>query len=152
MDNEKGYVEWKDNTFSRDILSFTKKMIALRQKNPILHMKDELRNIDTLSCGYPDLSYHSEEAWRPNLNYNARCVGMFYFGPCSGNKDAASFYVGMNMHWEDHTLAVPKLPKGYVCNKITDTSDGEEEAKENRIPVSARSICIYEVCQKSKIK
>ncbi|MCR4788230.1 MAG: hypothetical protein K5888_06580 [Lachnospiraceae bacterium] len=152
MDNEKGYVEWKDNSFARDILSYTKNMISLRMRNPIFHMKDELKNIDTLSCGYPDLSYHGFEAWRPDLGYNSRAIGMFYYGPCCGNRNAGSYYIGINMHWENHRLAVPKLPKGYVYSKIFDTSGKDGISKDNEIPVNARSVCIYEVRAKGDNK
>ncbi len=152
LDNEKGYVEWKDNSFSRQILSFTKEMISLRMNNPIFHMKEELKNIDTLSCGFPDLSYHGFEAWRPDLGYNSRTVGMFYYGPCCGNKNAGSYYVGINMHWENHRLAVPKLPRGYAYKKIIDTSMKEGISKDNEVPVSARSICIYKVVSKGDLK
>lgn len=152
LDNEKGYVEWKDNSFARDILNYTKSMIELRMSNPIFHMKEELKNIDTLSSGYPDLSYHGFEAWRPDLGYNSRTIGLFYYGPCCGNKNAGSYYIGINMHWENHRLAVPKLPRGYAYKKIFDTSGKEGISKDNEVPVSARSISIYKVVSKGEMK
>lgn len=150
LDNEKGYVEWKDNSFSREVLSFAKEIIALRMSNPYFHSKTELKNMDILSSGYPDLSYHGIDAWRPDLSYNSRILGMFYYGPCCGISDAKSIYIGINMHWENHRLGIPKLPKGYEIKKILSTSKSEGISKDNEVPVPARSISIFEMVKVKK--
>lgn len=152
LDNEKGYVEWKDNSFSRQILNYVKELINLRMNNPYLHPKNELKNMDILSSGYPDLSYHGIDAWRPDLSYNSRILGLFYYGPCCGINDAKSIYIGINMHWENHRLGVPKLPKGYTLQKILSTSDSEGIAKENEVPIPARSIVIFEMVKVNKVE
>ena len=152
LDNEKGYVEWKDNAFSREILSFFKELSKLRFSNEIFHLRDELKNMDVLKCGYPDLSYHGFEAWRPDLSYNSRTIGFLYYGPSQGNKDASSFYVGVNMHWENHRIAMPKLKKNSTVVKLLDTSEGNGVSRDNEIPVLKRSISVYEIKNGSALK
>ena len=43
---------------------FVKDQIAFRKKHKILHMGPrELSMTDSLSCGFPGISYHSSSAW-----------------------------------------------------------------------------------------
>ncbi len=152
QDNDTGYVEWKDTQLSREILEFTKGLIALRKNNPILHMPKELKGLDVNGLGYPDISYHGYEAWRPDLNFISRILGIFLYGPASGDKKAPSYYIGINMHWENHALALPKLKNGYVYEKILDTGDGKTIRRENEMPVGERSIVIYEAVARNRKK
>ena len=57
--------DWQDREKNAELLNFWKQMIAFRKAHPILHPEEELRILDTLSCGYPDLSYHGQNAWSP---------------------------------------------------------------------------------------
>ena len=148
QDNENGYINWKNNNFSNEILDFTKEIINLRKTNSIFHMKDEFKNLDSISCGYPDLSYHGIEAWRPELQYNSRILGMYLCGKYTKDKNGRSFYIGINMHWENHRLAVPKLLKNERYKKIIDTSIKSGDSKLNEIPVGERAIVVYEVVDK----
>ena len=51
---------WQDREKNAELLNFWKQMIAFRKAHPILHPVEELRILDRLSCGYPDLSYHGQ--------------------------------------------------------------------------------------------
>lgn len=144
QDNETGYVKWKENSTSKELLNFTKEMISLRKREKIFHSSKELTNMDTLSVGYPDLSYHGFEAYRPDMGFNSRMLGMFFCGAYSGDTDSKSYYVGINMHWENHRLAVPKLRKQKQYKKIIDTGNQSGTSKDNEIPVGERSIVIFE--------
>ena len=145
QDNEKGYVEWKDTVLSRELLEFAVEVINLRKSNPLFHPVNELKNLDTLGVGFPDLSYHGFEAWRPDLGYNSRMIGMYFEGAYAGSEGITpSYYVGINMHWENHRLAVPKLKNGKKYIKIIDTGNGTGTSKDNEIPVGERSIVVYE--------
>jgi len=145
QDNEIGYIKWKKTKFHTEILDFTKNIIKLRKENSILHWKTMLTNTDVIGVGYPDLSYHGIEAWRADLSYNSRMLGMFLYGPSTGCNEADSFYIGINMHWEKHRLAVPKLRRGYSYKKIVDTSMTEGKSKDNEIPVADRTVVVYKV-------
>ncbi|MCQ2080174.1 MAG: alpha-amylase family glycosyl hydrolase [Lachnospiraceae bacterium] len=144
QDNEIGYVEWKSNKLATELLDFTKSVIKLRKDNKILHMDKELTNTDVLSLGYPDLSYHGIEAWRPDLGFNSRMIGLFFNGKYS-DAFSNSLYVGINMHWENHRIAIPKIKKNEKLVKIIDTSDYNGSSKENEIPLGKRSISIYKI-------
>ena len=150
------WLQWKDNTrMFQELLSFTQKMIALRKQNPIIHMKKELKVMDSLGCGYPDISYHGAEAWRPDLSFVSRLVNIFLCGRYANEGDPF-LYLAYNMHWEAHKLALPKLPKTLRWKRILSTEEdaGGEALKEmeadNGQVIESRSIAVYQTESSSK--
>ncbi len=156
QDNETGWVKWRKTGFAKEILAYTKFLIRLRKSNGILHMKEELLVMDSIGCGYPDISYHGIEAWRPDLSYLSRIVGVLLCGKYSPEK-GESFYIACNMHWESHELALPKLSKSKKWTKIADTfqpvgdfAEGPRESgaesgsgEERGFSINSRSIAIF---------
>lgn len=156
QDNEVFWLQWKDNTqMFQELLSFTQKMIALRKQNPIIHMKKELKVMDSLGCGYPDISYHGAEAWRPDLSFVSRLVNIFLCGRYANEGDPF-LYLAYNMHWEAHKLALPKLPKTLRWKRILSTEEeaGGKALKEmeadNGQVIESRSIAVYQTESSSK--
>ena len=78
--------------------------------------------MDQLSCGYPDLSCHGREAWRPDLSGHSHMLGMLFCGLYEG-KDQPFIYVAFNMNWTPQELALPDLPDGYSWKLVLDTDD-----------------------------
>ena len=114
QDNSVTWLNWNDLNKNEDIYHFWKMVVELRKKHPILHPAEELRVMDYISCGYPDLSYHGQNAWRAQTEGYNRHVGMMFCGKYAkvNGKEDDFLYLAINMHWEPHTLALPKLPKG----------------------------------------
>ena len=132
QDNDITWLNWKDLEKNSDIYEFTAALIALRKAHPILHQEKELRVMDYISCGYPDLSYHAEAAWRPSLDGGSRHIGIMYCGKYARigrKKEDDFFYVALNMHWEAHEFAMPRLPKGMKWELLLQTeSSGKDSA------------------------
>ena len=152
QDNEISWLDWNNCEKHKEMLSYVKTLIRLRREHPILHQETELKLMDYRSCGYPDLSYHADKAWQPDLNNYSRHIGMMYCGQYAekqGEDPDTFLYVAMNMHWEKHTFALPKLPKGLKWNLLTDTREWKFFEGENRLSdqqtndVTERSIQIY---------
>ena len=156
QDNKITWLNWQDQEKKRELFDFWKQMITFRKKHPILHPEEELRIMDTLSCGYPDLSYHGQNAWRPQTESYNRHVGIMYCGKYAKDQEGREdsfLYVAMNMHWESQKLAFPRLPKGMEWKKVTATENGEdilptaeweEQLKDQLCTVMPRSIAVYE--------
>lgn len=161
QDNAAGWVKWKNTRFTNEILEHARFLIHLRKEYKILHRQEEFKVMDTISCGYPDISYHGTEAWRPDFSYVSRVVGAMLCGQYEG--DEPFFYTAYNMHWQAHQLALPKLPAGQAWVKISDTafpyeamekeklitvSKGDKEQRtvlsEDTVKISARSVSIYQ--------
>ncbi|MBE5864920.1 MAG: hypothetical protein E7292_01740 [Lachnospiraceae bacterium] len=115
QDNAVTWLDWNDLNKNAEIYAFWKEMMALRKSHPILRPEDELKIMDYISCGYPDLSYHGESAWRARMDSYNRQIGIMYCGKytrLSRGVEDAFLYLAMNMYWESGRLAMPKLPKG----------------------------------------
>ncbi|MCR4808196.1 MAG: hypothetical protein K5857_11060 [Lachnospiraceae bacterium] len=128
QDNEVTWLNWKMNKRSTELFTYVKELIALRKAHGILHMDKEASLLDTRSCGYPDISYHAEQAWYPGMDTHIRHIGVLLCGEyAEGGKDDY-FYIAVNMHWEDHTFALPNLPAGLTFKYLTDTEGRGEES------------------------
>ncbi|MCL2254500.1 MAG: hypothetical protein FWC09_08660, partial [Lachnospiraceae bacterium] len=148
-DNDTGWIKWSNGGMSQELLSFTKELIAFRKKHPILHMPTGLRILDWQRCGYPDISYHGKDAWRPDLNPLSRTVGIMLCGKYARHEDKSEddfIFIAVNMHWREHSLALPHLPKELKWHLVyqTDLNEAEFEKTENDdgIMMSERSICV----------
>ena len=153
QDNETGWVVWRTSKHCSDILDFTKMLINLRRSHPILHPDREFRLMDYAACGFPDLSYHADLAWNPKFDNHLRHIGVMICGKYARVTKTCEddfFYFAYNMHWEDHTFALPKLPKGFkwdigfaTCNEISSAVIHESlvENKES-VTVPDRTIAV----------
>lgn len=126
QDNEIGWVTWNKQVMNQRILAFTKKLIALRKAHPVFRPKDELRGMDYIACGCPDISFHGTKPWYPDLTNYSRVLGMMFCGkyaPLSIRTSDKSYYLAYNMHWEEHKFELPVLPKNKKWKVILDTNE-----------------------------
>ena len=78
------------------------------------------------SKGYPDLSYHGENAWIASNGLYPHAVGLLYYGAYAVRPDGTQddfIYIGLNFHVEQQQLALPKLPRGMKWYLTVNTSD-----------------------------
>ena len=113
IDGETTWLNWKKSDEACDMEKFVRKLIRYRLGHKILHMEKQLFASDSKSCGYPDVSYHGSDAWYQVMeNYN-RHIGIMYCTNYDGHPHDDGYeliYVGFNMHFDEHQLALPKLP------------------------------------------
>lgn len=151
QDNELSWLDWRLLKKNSDIFQFVKQMIAFRKAHSVLHKEDDITMTDCEGIGYPDLSYHGEEAWKVHLeNYN-RHIAMMYCGKNGKKTDKASnsyIYIAYNMHWECHRFALPSLPGGFHWEEVCSTDRDkfaeidEYPVENNQIQVTQRSVKI----------
>lgn len=108
--------------------------------------------MDYASCGYPDISYHSESAWYPRFDNHLRHIGICICGRYAlvdRVHEDDFFFICVNMHWETHSFGLPKLPKNLHWSVIMDSSvsDGDDfsavlSENEDEITVKDRRIVI----------
>lgn len=125
QDNPVAWLDWNNLDRNADIYCFWKEMTALRREHPILHPETELRIMDYISCGYPDLSYHGQSAWRPRMDSYNRHIGVMFCGKYAKRQDGedAFLYLALNMYWEPRELAMPKLPAGMKWQLVNCTEE-----------------------------
>ena len=161
QDNTVAWIKWNKTENGSKLLEYTKMLINLRKAHPILHSPMPLKGMDYLSCGYPDISYHGKEAWKPDTSPASRSVGIMYcgyYGETDGRQDDTLFYIGINLHWNAYYFGLPQLPKGkewtlYASTDPKQTADEEfiENAEDgsaeplHEIYVGPRTVVIYTV-------
>ena len=149
QDNEITWLDWKDLEKNDEIYQYFKKLVSIRKAHPVLRQEKQLRLMDYISSGYPDLSYHGEEPWKPMMERYSHQIGIMLCGKYAKIDrvtDDSSFYIGINMHWEEHSYALPKLPKGEQWELCLCTEKEKEVViDESRcITISPRSICVFQ--------
>lgn len=140
QDNETAWLNWNELNRNNELYQYVKELIAFRKNTGVFHMKKECMLMDYLSCGYPDLSFHGEEAFRPSWEHYSRQVGLLFCGDYAGEKGTLT-YLAINMHWEEHCFAYPKLKKGSEIQCVFTTDEACVVEKE-RIVLPPRSICV----------
>lgn len=163
QDNSISWLLWKTNTSGEELLRFTKELIKFRRRHPVLHMGEAVQQSDHLLAGYPNISYHGDQAWHNGMeNYN-RHIGIMYCGSYakSNNKKSGDFlYIAYNTHWIDHKFALPKLPdelswkvKLATCpDKYIQTEQEGNKERGGYVTLPPRSIVILtgQACAKSR--
>ncbi len=150
QDNSVNWLDWRLTKRNGAFLQFVKAAIRLRKSHPILHRPEELMMMDYIASGYPDLSYHGEEAWRLSCGKTSREAGVMYCGryaKTDRRTDDDFFYIAYNMHWEEKRLALPKLPAGLgwavvMDSALTEQPDVPLAETEMTVQVQGRSIRI----------
>lgn len=110
LDNEISWTNWNTNAMAKEILEFTKKIIAFRKKHKVLHLSQETRQMDYKSYGLPDMSYHGTKAWYADFSHFNRHFSVMYCGKYALLDKAGEeqdIYIAYNMYWENQEFGVP---------------------------------------------
>lgn len=137
QDNEIGWTQNPDTKASRDYFKFLANLLAFRKRHSILHQPKELMLFDYMSCKSPDVSFHSDVAWKFDQTPDSRQFAILYSGEYARQytgKIEPSVYIVYNMHWEDKEFVIPLSGKKksarllYSTDGSTDESFDEEKA------------------------
>lgn len=156
QDNELSWFDWDRVETETELLRFFKNCIAFRKAHPVLRNRFHFRNQDSVSSGYPDISWHGVEAWNPDWSDMSRTLAFMLCGKHGrggGGEPDDYIYVAMNMHWEAHSFELPRLPVQRQWHVFANTGvatpqDIYEPGQEvhlhdqNQILVGARSLVI----------
>ncbi len=151
QDNEISWLNWNLEKVNESTVTFVKNLIQIRKEHPILHMEYQFRNMDYISCGFPDLSFHGTKAWYPDFSHYSRMLGVMLSGnyvKINRKENDQNFYFAYNMHWEKHEFDLPKLPKGMLWHLLLDTAENTNIAdiqpivNQKHYDVVARSVVV----------
>jgi glycogen operon protein len=123
QDNETGWTGWNNGETGESIREFVRKMIRFRNAHPVFSGLKPFKNTDYIGCGYPDLSLHGKEAWKPDLGHFSHAIGICLCeNYVRGSQKTELIYLAINMHWETQELGLPKLAPGRRWNVLMDTA------------------------------
>lgn len=144
QDNETGWVDWRELARNQELYTYVKELIAFRKRHSILHLSENLTTLDRYGHGYPDLSYHSEEAWKVQMENYSRHIGIMYCG--QGDKgDGDYIYIAYNMHWNSHRFALPSIAKHKWISALSTEGNSvvfDEEMNMEYVDIAPRSVAI----------
>ena len=120
QDNPTAWLDWSRLEKEEELHGFVKDLIAFRKKHKLFHPDREMCGMSG-KWGIPDISYHGESAWCMPSEVASRQLGVFYHDVEGKEEDC---YVAYNMHWLEHSFALPKLPKGWKWYEAASTGEG----------------------------
>ena len=152
QDNETGWTKWDNGDTGDHIRDFVRRIIRFRNEHPVFSGLAPFKNTDYIGCGYPDLSLHGTEAWKPDLSHFSHSIGICLCeNYVRGSGKADLIYLAINMHWEKQELGLPKLAPGRRWNLLVDTAledsfiEGEAIVDDQHVvevePRSIRILC-----------
>lgn len=121
LDNEITHLNWSTSKAGKEITGYIKMLVSFRKSKFADFIGNDYTMVDKDNIGYPDLSYHGEEAYRADMAPYNRHLGIMY----SLKKDGyvTLIFTAFNMHWQDKKFALPKLPSGSVWEKCFETGE-----------------------------
>ncbi|MBR5917552.1 MAG: hypothetical protein IKZ76_05675, partial [Lachnospiraceae bacterium] len=151
QDNALSYINWNLTAEAAEMLEYTKKLIALRKSDLNGILNREFSMLDRAHIGYPDLSYHSDEAWKADLATYNRHLGIMYSG-LDEKDNVTLYYLAYNFYWKEITFSLPYLPLSAKWDVVFSTGDvkvkGEEteETKQGmKFELESRSCAVFKV-------
>lgn len=124
QDNSITWLNWNQIKTNQDIFQYVKTLIDFRKKHPVLHRHEQMRMIDTLACGFPDVSLHGTKAWYADFSPYNRMLGVLFCGQYAklpdGGRDR-DIFIAYNMHWNPQSFDLPNLSEDRQWNLYLDT-------------------------------
>lgn len=121
LDNEVTHLVWPSSKASKEMTEYFKKLSLLRKESFGEFLGNDYTMVDRDNIGYPDLSYHGEEAYRADTAPYVRHLGIMYANKKDGM--VTLLFTAFNMHWQDKEFALPKLPVGAKWDKMFETDE-----------------------------
>ncbi|MDO4538388.1 MAG: alpha-amylase family glycosyl hydrolase [Coriobacteriales bacterium] len=130
QDNEISWINWHNRNEHADVFEFFRLMILLRRSYPVVSRHTYRTAIN--ETGYPELSFHGEQAWYLDMANPFHTFGFMYAQPGGkyNEQSDAFIYCGVNAHWEERTLELPILPAGLSWHKYVYTADNWHDRHE----------------------
>ena len=149
QDNEISYLDWDSLPRHEDLFRYVRGLIRLRKEHPVLRSEDFYYGKN--GTGYPELSFHSTEAWQLDEGADNLCFGYLYAEDHRkfGTEKDCFLYVAVNAHWETHTFSLPALPENmrwYLAaeaySEFRDPENLPPTAHQDRIELGPRTTAV----------
>ena len=133
QDNEISWINWEQFGTEKELVSFVRKVIALRQRHPVFRRRNFFQGRAIKGAGIKDILWlrpdgreMTDEEWNQE---HARTLGVFLSGSAVDEIDDRgqlitdeNFVVLMNAHHEDVPFSLPTVASGMAWISLIDTA------------------------------
>lgn len=126
QDNKIGWVNF---TKAKDRLLLTRfltQLIEFRKQHSCIHPERAMAMNDFNHVGIPDMSYHGSEPWMMSIGDETRALGILFAGQYADEDEEV--YLCFNHHYNEVSMALPRLSKGKRWRLVTNTYDYDEKS------------------------
>ena len=155
QDTELNWLDYGAREQHGDLYRFCQRMIEFRKAHPVLRDSYHPRFTDYNKVGVPDMAWFSTEKFETGKPDERLTIAFFLGGAYAkgGLAQDNDIYVLMNMHWEDQTFDLPKLPFARKWHLAVDTAaaspddiaePGQEKliTQKDKITLKSRSVIV----------
>ena len=135
------WFDWDLCERENELFTFTRKMIAFRKAHPILRNQNWLTGRDQVCSGYPDISWHGVQPWRPDWSVHSKSLAFLLCGRHAKRMGANGdfIYAAFNSWHEDLEFNLPVLPRGmrwylFADSALNAPADIVEPGSEDLLP------------------
>jgi isoamylase len=123
-DTPLNWMDWTLAEKNADLLRFFSHLLHFRHAHPVLRNRWHHSGYDYVGSGLPDLSWHGQQAWRPDWSPSSRTLAFMLDGKHArgGTVPDQTLYVAFNSSWEAHSFELPTLPDGERWHVMVNTS------------------------------
>ncbi len=160
QDNAIGWTDWTGLAREKELLAFTRRVVALRRAHPVLRRPVFLHGRRTSADGLRDIVWFAPqgaektpEQWR---NTHARCIGLLLNGHAGDHRaadgartDDSVLLIVMNAHHGPVPFVLPEVSRGRGWRCVLDTrvadgeGDGRMQLSGRPVPVDGRTVLVF---------
>ncbi len=169
QDNEISWIDWNNLDAEKEMITFVKKLIFLRQNHPVFRRRNFFQGRAIKGAGvkdilwlHPDGREMTDDEW--NTHY-ARTLGVFLSGSSVDEIDERgqlitddNFVLLMNAHHEEVPFCLPTVASSMTWMTLIDTSldsshtPGTTHEAMTRFPLQARSLALLVERQRDQVR
>lgn len=146
QDNDISYVQWNTTAQAKEIFDFTRQMIKFRTNELYPMIQKDFTMLDQNKTGFPDLSFHTDEAWKSDFASYNRHLGIMY---SDVDKDGmvSLIFVAYNFYWKEITFSLPNLPNDVEWKVMFSTGNVKksDDTNMNNYELENRSCAVFNV-------
>ncbi|OGF99345.1 MAG: glycogen debranching enzyme GlgX [Candidatus Glassbacteria bacterium GWA2_58_10] len=125
QDNEISWLDWGRLEENRDLVEFTRRLIAFRKAHPVFRRKSFFSGLDHDNDGRADIEWYESSGHAVRWNISRPVLAAFLNGTMAetGNhEEDTDFYLMFNSGRESRRFVLPRPPGGALWGRVLDTA------------------------------
>ena len=137
QDNEISWLNWNYCDRNREMLEFTRDVIAFRKAHRCVS-----RDLKPARCGFPNMSVHAGTPWNALVTKETKAFYVVYAGYDETLEEDDIVCVAINVFWEPLEITLPDLPDGRSWHLYVATGGEERGMAWKRVTMRPRSVAV----------